>query len=138
MADLSITAANVQRGAGNRVREGTAGVAITAGQSLYVDTADSDKLKLADCDNASAIARTFAGIALHAAAAGQPIDYQYDGPITIGTTVAPGVAYYLSPTAGGICPVADLSTGDYPTLIGFGISASVIDLNPVAAGVALG
>lgn len=56
--------------------------------------------------------------------------------MTIGATMTAGVAYYLSDEPGGICPVADLTTGDYPCIIGLAISATVlrlsIELSPVA------
>lgn len=137
MADLSITAANVVASSTATVRSGTAGAAVTAGQALYRDRADAGKMKLADCDSATAAARSPDGIALHAAAAGQPIDYLTEGPITIGATLTPGLAYYLSPTAGGICPVGDLSAGDYPTIVGIARSASLLSVKFHESGVAL-
>lgn len=136
MADLSITAANVQRAAGARTANGTAGATIAAGQVVYLDTA-AGTYKLADCDSATAAVRSPAGIALNSASSGQPVEVLTSGGITIGATVTAGVAYYLSPTAGGICPVADLLTGDYPTIIGIATSASVIDVRIHQSGVAL-
>ena len=136
MADLVITAANVVAGAGATRVEGTAGEAITAGQAVYYDRADKS-YKLADCDSATAAVRAPRGIALNNAADGQPIDVHTEGPITIGATVTAGVAYYLSATAGGICPVADLASGDYPTILGIATSASVLDVQIHSAGVAL-
>lgn len=136
MADLSITAANVVAGSGVKTRQGTAGVAVTAGQTVYKDPTDQ-KYKLADCDSATAAVRRTTGIALHASANNQPLLVHYDGPLTIGATLAPGVAYYLSPNPGGICPVADLSAGDYPTIIGIAKSASVLDVKLHESGVAL-
>jgi len=60
-----------------------------------------------------------------------------EGPITIGATVTGGVAYYLSPTPGGICPVADVLSGDYPTIIGIATSASVLSVKFHESGFAL-
>jgi hypothetical protein len=136
MADLVITAANVLAGSGAKKVAGTAGATITAGQVVYLDSADSE-YKLADADSATAAVRSPAGIALHGASDGQPLTILSKGPITIGATVTAGVAYYLSPTAGGICPVADLLTGDYPTVLGLATSASVIEVDIQEAGVAL-
>lgn len=136
MADLSITAANVVSGSGATRVTGTAGASITAGQVVYRDSSDG-KYKLADCDSATAAVRSPAGIALHAAASGQPLTIQTAGPITIGATVAASVAYYLSPTAGGICPVADLASGDYAVIIGLGTSTTEIDIDIQEAGAAL-
>lgn len=136
MADLVITAANVIAGTGARKEHGTAGATITAGQSVYLDSA-TNSYKLADCDSATAAVRSAAGIALHAASSGQPLSVHTRGPITIGATVTQGVAYYLSATPGGICPVADLGSGDYPTILGIATSASVIEIDIQASGVAL-
>lgn len=134
MADLSITAANVAKGANAAVVSSyLAGASITAGQSVYLD-ATTGTIKLADAD---ALASSDAvGVALNNAASGQPIVYQRSGNITIGATVAVGVAYYVSTTAGGICLESDLSTGDFPHFLGFATSTTVIALNPRACGVA--
>lgn len=136
MADLTITAANVVAGSGARTAAGTAGATITAGQVVYLDSASST-YKLADCDSATAAVRSPAGIALNGASSGQPIDVLTSGPITIGATLTAGVAYYLSATAGGICPVADLAAGDYPTIIGIATSTSVLSVKIHESGVAL-
>ena len=135
MADLTITAANVVSGTGARIEEGTAGVALTAGQAVYLDST-TDSFKLADCDSATAAARSPRGIALHAAAVGQPIAVHRKGPITIGATVAASGIYCLSATAGGICPAADLASGDYTVILGLGKSTTQIEVNIMEAGVA--
>lgn len=136
MADLIITAANVIAGEGAKIESGTAGEAITAGQVVYWDSTNS-VYSLADCDSATAALRSPRGIALNGAATGQPIDVATKGPVTIGATLTAGVAYYLSGTAGGIAPVADLATGDYPTIIGIATSTSVLDVLIHESGVAL-
>jgi hypothetical protein len=135
MADLSITAANVVPGS-DAVREsGTAGATVTAGQLVYLDTSDM-KFKLADSNGASAL-RVPNGIALNGASNGQPLSIQKGGDITIGATLTAGVAYYLSDTPGGICPVADLGSGEYPCIVGIAKSASVLSVNIQPSGVAL-
>lgn len=136
MADLSITAASVVPRAGSRSATGTAGATITAGQVVYLDPADG-RYKLADTDSATVAARTPAGIAANAASSGQPLSVIVSGPVTIGATVAAGVAYYLSGTSGGICPVADVASGDYPVIIGMATSTSILNVNIQAPGVAL-
>lgn len=135
MADLSITAANVVSGAAPRIdRKRTAGAAITAGQWVY---RDGEQYKLADDNSATAAARVPDGVALNGAAAGQPLAVQTGGEITMGAVLAPGVAYYLSDTPGGMCPVADLATGEYPCVVGIAKSASVLRIGINPAGVAL-
>lgn len=136
MADLAITAASVAKGGGARDRKGVAGEAVTAGQVLYFDTA-TNTWKLADCDSATAAARSPRGIALNGAAAGQPIGVHMAGPITIGAALTPGTVYFLSGTAGAICPVGDLAAGDYPTIVGIAKSASVLDVLFHESGVSL-
>lgn len=136
MADLTITAANVVAGANAKVRAGTAGATITAGQVVYKDASDG-KFKLADCDSATVAARSPIGIALHGASNGQPLDILTEGLITIGATMTAGLAYYVSPTAGGIGVVGDLSSGDYPTLVGIATSTSVLNVKFNESGVAL-
>jgi hypothetical protein len=136
MSDLSITAANVLAGSGARTVDGTAGASVTAGQVVYLDSA-TNTYKLADCDSATAAVRSPDGIALHAAASGQPLEVLTRGPVTIGATMTAGVAYYLSPNPGGICPVADVLSGDYPTIVGIATSTTVLDVLFHESGVAL-
>lgn len=136
MADLTITATSVVAGGGAKTVEGTAGATITAGQVVYLDST-TGTYKLADCDSATAAVRSPDGIALNGAASGQPVEVLTRGNITIGATLTGGVAYYLSGTAGGICPVADLATGDYPTIVGIATSASVLSVLFHESGFAL-
>lgn len=135
MTDLVITAANVVPGTNAKKKTGTAGATITAGQTVYLDTSDN-KYKAYDADSATAAVRTLAGIALHGASNGQPLTIQYEGNITIGATVAAGVIYVGSDTAGGIMPAADIETGDYVTVIGIGISTTQIKMALIDSGVA--
>lgn len=136
MADISITATSVAPSGGAKTVTGVAGASVTAGQVVYNDTT-TGTLKLADCDSATAAARSPYGIALHGAASGQPLTVAISGKVTIGATLTAGVAYYLSGTAGGICPVADLSTGDYPTIIGIATSTALLSVKFHESGVAL-
>jgi hypothetical protein len=138
MADLTITAANVVSGGGtsSRIAHGTAGATLTAGQVVYYDTTTST-YKLADNNSGTAAVRSPAGIVLNAAATGQPVSIHTSGSITIGATLTGGVAYYLSDTPGGICPVADLVTGEYPTFLGIATSAALLQVAIVESGFAL-
>lgn len=133
MADLVITAANVVAGTGAKKVSGTAGATITAGQVVYLDSTTST-YKLADTDSGTAAVRSPAGIALHAASASQPLTVLTSGPVTIGATVAVGDVYYLSGTAGGLAPFADVAAGDYPCIIGICTSTSVLDVKIHEAG----
>lgn len=135
MADITITAANVLKGNGANLEHGTAGAATTAGQTVYRDA--NGKYQLADSNSGTAIARVPRGIALHAAGANQPLTILLSGPVTIGATLTAGVAYYQSDTPGGICPVADVGSGEYATIIGIATSTSVLAVEIKASGVAL-
>jgi hypothetical protein len=136
MADLSLTAANVVAGSGAVVEAGTAGATITAGQVVYRDSADN-KYKLADNNSATEAVRAPRGIALNGASDGQPLSILRSGSITLGAVLTAGVAYYLSDTPGGICPVADLASGEYATALGIATSTSVLNVNITQSGVAL-
>jgi hypothetical protein len=136
MADLTITAANVLYRSGPKA-SGLAGVAITAGQMVYLDPADA-RYKLADSDNASATIRKATGMALNGAAAGQPLSVVGGGgEVSLGAVLTLGATYYVSDTPGGIMPAGDLETGDYPQIVGIASSTSVLKLSLLDAGVAL-
>lgn len=134
MADLVITAANVIADSAARIVSGSAGAAITAGQIVYLDP-DTRTYKLADSNVAAA--RSPDGIALHSTGSGQPLAVAEAGSITLGAVLTAGVAYYLSDTPGGICPVADVGTGEYATVLGVASSTSVLKLKIQESGVAL-
>jgi len=136
MADLTLTAANVLAGSNATTNLGTAGATITAGQVVYFD--DTTKTyKLADTDSATAAVRSPVGIALNGASSGQPLMVLTAGDITLGAVLTAGTAYYLSGNPGGICPVADVASGDYPVILGMAKSTSVLAIKIVEAGVAI-
>ena len=139
MTDLTITAASVVAGNGVPTKTGVAGAAIAAGEVVYLDTATTGKWQLADSDAASAEARgqtSNIGVALNSAAANQPIVVQTGGQITLGSVLTAGTAYYLSDTPGKICPLADITGGDYYVLLGLATSATVLALDVQYSGVA--
>lgn len=135
MVDITVTAANV---AGTTSGTGTAGVAITAGD---VVARSGGELILADADagaDADAVQRKAVGVALNDAADGQPVAYAGPGAeITAGATLTAGTVYYLSATAGGICPVADVGSGMNPVVVGIATSTSKMKLLLVNSGVEL-
>lgn len=126
MAVLSITATEVLPGAAATILTGTAGANITAGQALYVDSTDSNKLKLAQNTSTK---YAFAGFAVCGAATGQPVNYDAsDSDLTLGASanVTVGTVYVLSDTAGSVCPASDGGTGDYQTIVGIGKTTAKI------------
>ena len=137
MAAITITAASVLKSSTGSVSIGTAGATITQGQAVYIDTSDSNKIKLADA-NGTSPANTFAGIALNAASAGQPVSYCTidTGGFTIGAAVLAGDTIWLSPTAGGITKTqADLVAGCTVIALGTMLTTTTLALNPVTGGV---
>ena len=135
MAAISITAANVLKSSTGQVSVGTAGATITAGQSVYIDTSDSNKIKLADA-NGTAPANTFAGIALNAASSGQPVSYctNDNAGFTIGATVVAGDTIWLSQTPGGLTKtIGDLS-GGIAIVVGVMLTTTTMNLTPVVGG----
>lgn len=126
MVDISVTAASVLPGAGAITEDGIAGETITAGQALY-KAADGFWYK-ADADSATALARDAKAISLNGASASQPVKVQKSGEITFNAAFTAGVTYYLSGTAGGICPVADVGTGEYYDVIGIAKSTTSMKL----------
>ena len=134
MTDLAVTATNVAKGADALIENGTAGVAVTAGQAVYLDSTTG---KFLLSDNNGTGTRDVRGIALHAAASGQPLAIQRDGDLNLGATLTAGVDYWLSGTPGGICPRADVTTGMDPILIGIAKSTTVLTLAITDVGVTL-
>src|SRR4051812_33218723 len=123
MADLSITAATVVAGTGALPQDGTSGATVTAGAVVYEDTT-TNTWKLAQCDG-TVTESTVKGIAMNGASANQPLRVIIAGPYTVGATVAIGTVYALSATAGSICPIADITSGQYVTVLGVATSATV-------------
>ena len=139
MTDLVITSTAVVAGAGAPTKTGTAGATIAAGEVVYLDTATTGKWQLADSDAATAAARGLGanvGIALNSAALNQPLVVQTSGLVTVGAVLTAGQAVYLSATPGKICPLADVTGGDYFVLLGLATSTSVLALDVQYSGVA--
>lgn len=125
MADLVITDTAVIAATGSDILEATAGATITAGQTIYLDSSDSNSAKLADADASSATAACV-GIALNGASDGQPVKYITYGNLTLNAVLTAGVIYVLSGTAGGIAPSADLGSGDNVVILGCASSTTVL------------
>lgn len=136
MANYTITTSTVVADATATKASGTAGAAIAAGDPVYKDATDDNKLKLSVATSAAAAAAV--GIALHAAAVGQPVQYIASGDltltITVGSTVGDDVV--VSATAGKMAPQADLVAGNFPTRLGWLITATKLRVSIDASGIA--
>lgn len=129
MADITVTAANVQQSSGAKIKTGVAAVAITAGQAVRKTSAGM-ALSLAD-DEATAGCD---GIALNGAAVGQPVSYvTEDAAFEAGATLVAGGVYVASAAAaGGIAPLADILSTEVVTIIGLATSATVMKVFPTS------
>lgn len=137
MADLTITAANVVAGSNAKKSDVyVAGETIAAGKPVYLSST-TKKWMLADNNSATAEARHATGVALNSASLNQPLSVQKGGDITLGAVLTAGVAYFLSDTPGGICPIGDLATGEYYCQLGLAKSTSVLALDIQFPGVAV-
>lgn len=131
MADLVITATQVLPNGCGFNRGLLAAVAITQGQSVYLDTTVSPNVwRLAQAvAGAVTTANGIVGIAMSTSQAGQPVDVATGGSPIVGAGAAPSnnTLYCISPNAGGIAPLADLiiaGVGTPITVLGFGNSTS--------------
>lgn len=111
------------------------GATISAGQALYLDSADN-KYKLADANVSLAIA------AVKAVAITPGVDGSYGLVATSGTIVLVGASggvvgdsYVVSATAGGITQHGDLTAGQYVSRIGTLSSATEMLLAIEATGI---
>ena len=135
MVDISITNTAILNGGDIQWEaKGVAGATIAAGDVLYIDTANSNILKLAQNDG-TALEATIAGVALCDAVATQPVVYlKSGGTLTLNAVATAGETYIASNTAGGIAPVADIST-NIVSYLGYGSATTTIKLNIVNTGV---
>lgn len=139
MTDLSVTAANCVPGSNSNQVLGTAGETIAQGKAVY-KSSTTNKWMLADSNAASAEARGSdvdnTGIALTGSSLNQPIVVHKSGDLTLGATMTPGIPYFLGDTPGGICPIADVGSGEYVVQLGIASSATVLAVKPIYSGVA--
>lgn len=134
-ADLTVTAANVLPSASAKFATGKAGVAITAGQWLYLDT--DGTWKLADANDVTPKYKV-RGCAVNSAGVGQYIRVCIgDTNFNPGATLSIGTVYILSTTPGGIAPVSDAASGSYISILGIATSTSLLKMNtsPYGTGV---
>lgn len=136
MVDFTIVAANVVPGTGAILQQGTAGEALTAGQPVTLDPTTLKYVR-ADCDNATVALRRPAGLCVVGANLNGPLVFQSGGEITLGTTLTPGQPVYVSATAGGIMPQADLTTGKTVQLLGLAKTAAILSMDLNSLGITI-
>jgi len=114
-----------------------AGENINAGDLVYQDATDSNKVKKSV--NSSIAQSKTAGICLNSAAAGQPVLYTTGIEVTVqpGTFASIGRLLVLSSTSGKCMDAADLVVGNYLTIIGWSTAADKLRLSIMASEKAL-
>lgn len=113
-----------------------AGEILTAGMPVYRKAADGKIYKAKG--SGTAAEAVVIGIATHSTGINQPIAVQTAGQITCGGTILIGTFYYASGLAyGGFGVVADLSSGMFPTIIGYGVTIAILQVLPIVPGLPL-
>lgn len=132
--DLTQTAANVGlSGNTGQVKTVQAGATVTQGDAIYLD-GTVGTYKPADVTTSAATAAAV-GIALTPAASDGYFVIALDGcTVDLGATLSVGTIYVVS-ASGAISPSADLTTGDYPCILGTATAADTLILNISASGV---
>jgi hypothetical protein len=116
MTALSLTAANLDGTLVAAWDTGClAGVALTAGQAVYIDANRVIQL----CAPTTLITSSCIGLVANAAvSAGQPVFVWIDGTVvTAFPTLVIPVPYFVG-ASGGLIPIADLAQNDFCTFVG--------------------
>jgi hypothetical protein len=135
VVDLVITANNVSPGTNASKETLITKEVVLAGQGLAQDPSDK-KIGLWD-SNGVAWKRVPMGIALNGAQINQTVSVHKEGRVNIGAVVVPGTAYFMSDTPGGICPMADVGTGENSALIGIATATTQLSVKIVDFAVAV-
>lgn len=135
MGAISITASQVLFVSGTP-QTGIAGTTIAQGDAVYVDTTDSNKIKLADA-NGTTPSNSLAGIALNAASSGQFVQYISQGVVTLGAgaSLLAGDTIWLYSTAGKLTKTAtDIVSGFTTIVAGVMLTTTNLQLNITTGG----
>jgi hypothetical protein len=140
MADLTINVANIQ--ASNQSQNyptNLLGQDATQGEIVYLDPATNTWKKM-DA-NASVAGNNYGdtrGMLLTGGNNGQPAVVSVSDPnLNVGPILTNGIVYCASANAGKICPITDVVSGNYPTVLGIAKSTSLLVFRPLAGGTAV-
>ena len=135
MADVTITLGGVQISSDtvvNRVQAGTS--SITSGDAVYLKSSDT---KHYPCEVSTGAEEALCvGVAISPTSAADEYFFMAtSGTIDMGGTLTIGESYVVS-DSGAISAAADLTRGDYGTIVGIATSAALLKLVLSASGVA--
>ncbi|MBZ0309064.1 MAG: hypothetical protein K8I82_23570 [Anaerolineae bacterium] len=134
MTAIEVTASLVRPLHGAVVRRFIAGASVSVGQAVFI--ASDGLVEPADASaQDSAQARGIVvgvGVAGQtSASSGQAVDVVTHGPVVIGnSSMNEGEVIYISPTAGVIDQTAPAAEGEYPFVVGWAESGTVIYVQP--------
>jgi hypothetical protein len=112
------------------------GESVTQGQPGYQLASDS-KYYQTDANVSATTARAVGIFLTPASTNGYAVFAEGAGlTVNLGATLTVGETYCVSATKGAICPIADLTTGDYPCIIGTAATTSTLVTVFSFAGVA--
>jgi hypothetical protein len=134
MAALSGITAARPGSASTVIRVVAYGATISAGNPVYLDSADST-YKLCDA-NLSLAAAAIVGIALTPGLSGGFGVIATSGSVfLVGTTMTVSETYLAGPTAGELIPIGDLASGSYNSRAGEASTANLLALSIKATGI---
>ena len=134
MADLTVDP-NAVRSVVGRTSWVVAAAALQRGQVVYEDAARQYDLAQGN-DQATDRA---AGIVLTDAGVGERANIQLTDQIILGAVLLPGEFYVVSAAAAGaIAPISDITTGNWPFILGQAIDTAILKLDFLAGSVARG
>lgn len=114
-------------GVGTPTISATAGEDLSAGNFVYINTADANKIYKADADAAAKFA---IGYVLASATTGGACTVYFEGINDQLTSLTVGLHHYLSATAGASTTTKPSTTGQIVQYLGTAISTTSIAFNP--------
>lgn len=136
MADVVQTATSVHAHSGATVSMKEVGEAVVPGDWLYLDSADGKHKLAVGTDSAKAVV---VGMSLgYGPADGNYVPVATAGDVDVGATltVGGGPLIISSAAAGNMAPIADLTTGEYGSVLGIQVAADKFTINIKNATVA--
>lgn len=115
-------------GVGTPTQSMTAGENLSAGDFVYINTADANKIYKADAD---AVAKMAIGYVLAAASTDAAVTVYFEGKNDQLSGLTIGSHYYLSATAGGVTTTKPSTGGQIVQYLGTAITTSAIPFTKV-------